>query len=483
MDTPRLLRRLRSPRLLIPLALVVAACAVNPATGRRELSLVSEGQEIAMGQDADPQIVAQMGLYPDSSVQRYVRQLGLALAARSERPELPWTFRVLDDPTVNAFALPGGFVYVTRGILTHLTSEAQLAGILGHEIAHVTARHSASQMSRAQLAQIGLGVGMILSDEVRRFGDVAQQAMGLLFLRFGRDDELEADEFGLRYMTRLGYDPGEMAAVMRMLDQNSQLAEGSGRVPEWLSTHPDPGNRVERIHQHIAANPTYGQATKVERVALMARLDGMTFGANPREGFVEEGVFHHPDLAFRMGVPAGWQIMNGKQAVQMAPEDGSAILELTLSPEAPQDAARAFAAQEGVEAGAARSATINGLGAVVLPFQAQTQDGILAGEMTWILHGGNTYQLMSLSTESGWNSVAPTLRSAVGSFARETDPEILARQPLEVEVRTLSAPTSLAAFLRQNPSEVPERIVAVINQVEVGGSLPAGPAKQVVRRR
>ncbi|HSG49207.1 MAG TPA: M48 family metalloprotease, partial [Longimicrobiales bacterium] len=360
---------------------------------------------------------------------------------------------------------------------------AQLAGVLGHEIAHVTARHSASRMSRAQLAQIGLGVGMIISEDVRRFGDVAQQAMGLLFLSFGRDDELEADEFGLRYMTRLGYDPDEMAAVMRMLDENSQLAGGSGRVPEWLSTHPDPGNRVERINQHIAANPTYGEAEKVERRAMAARLDGMMFGSNPREGFVEEGVFHHPDLAFRLQVPPGWQIMNGKQAVQMAPEDGSAILELRLSEDAPQDAARTFASQEGVTAGMSRSATINGLEAVVLPFQAQAQNGNLAGEMTWIRHGGNTYALMALSTAGGWTAAAPTLRGAVGSFARETDPEVLATSPLEVEVRTLTGATPLATFLRQNPSEVSERIVAVINQVEVGGSLPAGPAKQVVRRR
>ncbi|MDT8340172.1 MAG: M48 family metallopeptidase, partial [Longimicrobiales bacterium] len=285
--TPRILPSLR---VFAPLlALVLAACAVNPATGRRELSLVSESQEIAMGREADPQIVAEMGLHPDSAVQRYVRDLGMALAARSERPDLPWTFRVLDDPTVNAFALPGGFVYVTRGILTHLTSEAQLAGVLGHEIAHVTARHGASRMSRAQLAQIGLGVGMIVSPEVRRFGDVAQQAVGLLFLSFGREDELQADEFGLRYMTRMGYDPDEMAGVMRMLDQNSQLSAGSGRIPEWLSTHPDPGNRVERIHEHIAANPPYLEARRVEQDALMAQLDGMMFGPNPREGFVREG--------------------------------------------------------------------------------------------------------------------------------------------------------------------------------------------------
>jgi len=483
MDTTRILSRLRSPRLLLFLAVVVAACAVNPATGRRELSLVSESQEISMGRDADPDIVAEMGLYPDSSVQRYVRELGLSLAARSERPDLPWTFRVLDDPTVNAFALPGGFVYVTRGILTHLNSEAQLAGVLGHEIGHVTARHSASRMSRAQLAQIGLGVGMIFSEGVRRFGDVAQQAMGLLFLRFGRDDELEADELGLRYMTRLGYDPDEMAGVMRMLDQNSQLAGGSGRIPEWLSTHPDPGNRVERIRGQIAANPAWAQGGTVERSALMARLEGMMFGSNPREGFVKGGVFHHPDLAFRIQVPTGWQLLNGKSAVQMAPEDGTAVLELRLTDETPQNAARTFAAREGITAGVSRAVTINQLDAVALPFQAATDNGNLAGEMTWIRYDGNTYALMALSTAAGWSAAAPGLRGAVNSFEREADAEILATPPMEVDVRELAAPTPLASFLRDNPSVVSDEVVAVINQVEVGATLPRGPAKQVVRRR
>jgi predicted Zn-dependent protease len=485
MDIQTLISRFRSRRSLLlvtALAVTVAACAVNPATGRREFSLVSEGQEISMGRDADPEIVAEMGLYPDSAVQEYVRNMGMRLAAESERPDLPWTFRVLDDPTVNAFALPGGFVYVTRGILTHLNSEAQLAGVLGHEIGHVTARHGASRMSRSQLAQIGLAAGMIFSEEVRRFGGVAQQAMGLLFLRFGRGDELEADELGLRYMTRLGYDPAEMAGVMRMLDDNSQLSEGSGRVPEWLSTHPDPGNRVTRINERIAQSPEWGSASRVDRSALMARLDGMTFGPNPREGFLREGIFHHPDLAFRFQIPSGWGLYNGKAAVQVAPEDGSAVLELKLAQVPPDESARAFAAQEGVTPGTSRATTINDLEAVVLPFRAAAQDGTLQGEMTWISHDGNTYALMALSTEAGWDGAAPALRGAVGSFAPETDPEILEAEPLRVQVRTLQSATPLGSFLRQYPSGVEERIVAVINQVEPDGTLPSGPAKQVVRR-
>src|SRR5205823_13800609 len=188
---------------LVPL--VAAACAANPATGARQIMLVSESQEIAMGRDYDRQIVASIGLYPDSALQRYIQQFGMRLAATSERPNLPWTFRVVDDPVVNAFALPGGFIYVTRGILAHLNSEAELAGVVGHGIGHGTARHSASQMSKQQLAQIGLAVGSIASPEFGRYAGVASAGLGVLFLKFSRDDESQADHLGLRYMRRAAY--------------------------------------------------------------------------------------------------------------------------------------------------------------------------------------------------------------------------------------------------------------------------------------
>jgi predicted Zn-dependent protease len=180
--------------------IALAGCAVNPATGSRELSLVSESQEIQMGREADPAITAQMGgLYADSSLQRFVRQVGLSMSATSERPTLPWSFKLLDDNLINAFALPGGFIYITRGILGYMNSEAELAAVLGHEIGHVTARHSASQITRAQLATIGLGVGSIFSETVRDFGGVASTGLQLLFLKYGRDDERQADELGFRY--------------------------------------------------------------------------------------------------------------------------------------------------------------------------------------------------------------------------------------------------------------------------------------------
>ena len=188
-----------------------------------------------MGREYDPQVVSQMGLYPDSALQQYVSSLGMEMARASERPNLPWSFRVLDDPLVNAFAVPGGFIYITRGILAHMDSEAELAGILGHEIGHVTARHSVNQMSRQQLAQLGLGVGMILRPELQQFGDLAGAGLGLLFLKYGRDDEYESDDLGVRYMRRAGYNPRELASVFRT------LAALSPRPTAIGVGHPDAG--------------------------------------------------------------------------------------------------------------------------------------------------------------------------------------------------------------------------------------------------
>ena len=165
---------------LMLIAGTLAGCARNPATGQNELMLVSESQEIQMGQQYDQAVIAAIGLYEDPALQTYVQELGSRLAAVSERPRLPWTFRVVDDPAVNAFALPGGFIYVTRGLLAYLDNEAQLVGVLGHEIGHVTARHSAQQYTRSMGASIGVLVGSIFVPEVRPFTDLAQSGLGVL---------------------------------------------------------------------------------------------------------------------------------------------------------------------------------------------------------------------------------------------------------------------------------------------------------------
>ncbi len=474
-------------RLLLGVTLVIAAtlaaCAVNPATGSRELSLVSESQEIAMGRQSDPGIVAQYGLHPDSALQRYVRDLGLRLAAVSERPDLPWTFRVLDDASINAFALPGGFIYVTRGILAHMTSEAQLAGVLGHEIGHVTARHSANQMSRAQLAQVGLVAGMIFSETVRDNAGLANAGLGLTFLKFGRDDENQADELGIRYMTREGYDPRELAGVMEMLDRSSSLGQPEGRAPEWLSTHPFPENRVENILAQVERGDLVPPAAIVRRTAFLRQIDNTVFGVDPREGYLDGGTFYHPELAFQFSPPSGWQFQNGKTAVLMGPAENDALIQFTLESEEPLAAARAFAGQQGVTSSAPQQTTINGHPSAFLDFRAQTEQGEVAGRAHWIRQDGRTYHFLGYAPAQRWNARSGAYASTVNSFATVTDSDVLNVQPARLNLVELAGAEPMSTFLERYPSSIEDQRVAIINQVRLDGVLPEGLAKRVVGGR
>ena len=220
--------------LLTSALLTATGCAVNPATGQRQFMLVSESEEIEMGREADGPITESLGLYESEALQATVRDLGNEMASRSERPALPWSFKLVDDPMVNAFALPGGFIFITRGIMASLNSEAELAGVIGHEIGHVTARHSASQMSRQQFQQIGLGVGSILSSDVASVAGVLSAGLGLLNLRYSRGDESQSDELGVRYMSRAGYDPNALVGVFQTL----ALAGGGGGGRSRVGDHP-----------------------------------------------------------------------------------------------------------------------------------------------------------------------------------------------------------------------------------------------------
>ena len=327
------MRHGRLPVISIALLALVVACATNPVTGKRELSLMSESQEISIGQENHPQILAEMGEYNDANLQRYVRDLGQRLAKTSERPALPWTFTVVDQPVVNAFAVPGGFIYITRGILAYLDNEAQLAGVLGHEIGHVTARHSAQQYSRTVLGQVGLlGLGIFVP-AARPFGDVGAQALGLLFLKYGRDDELQADSLGARYEATNGWDPRAVPGFLSVL---ARMREGSEKgIPNWLSTHPDPASRVQEV-QPIVQQLVAGKSDfRVARDEYLQRVDGIIFGDNPEQGIVRGTSFLHPPLRFRVDYPQGWQIQNtARQVAAKAPDaDVFMILQLIEKPQ------------------------------------------------------------------------------------------------------------------------------------------------------
>ena len=284
------------------LFLVFLSCAINPVTGKKELMLVSTDQELAIGKETDQQVTNQYGIYPDKKLQAYLTSIGQKMAPYTHRPDLPYSFKVVDSDVINAFAVPGGYVYFTRGIFAYLNDEAELAGVLGHEMGHINARHSAKQMSRAQITQFGLGIGAILSETVRKYAGIADAGVQLMFLKFSRDNERQADDLGVEYSSKVGYDAGRMAEFFHTLDR-MRPQDGTG-LPGWLSTHPDPKNRFTDVKKDAETWQQKYPAKKfvVNRNIYLRKIDGLVFGPDPRQGFVENSIFYHPALKFQFPV-------------------------------------------------------------------------------------------------------------------------------------------------------------------------------------
>ena len=357
--------------------ILIAACTVNPITGKKEFTLMSKQQELALGQQSDPGIVASFGLYQDEKLQAFINEKGTAMGKISHRPDLEYKFKILDSPVVNAFAVPGGYVYFTRGIMAHFNNEAEFAGVLGHEIGHITARHSAKQYTKATLAQIGLIAGVVFSPEFRQYADVASQGLQLLFLKFGRDNESQSDELGVQYSTKIGYDAQHMANFFNTLDRLS--GDQSERLPTFLSTHPDPADRNQKVGELAKEwKAKVGSSNyKVNRDSYLRMIDGIVYGDDPRQGYVENDQFYHPELKFQYSVPRGWKTVNSPQQVQMAPSDGKAMIILTLGQgKTLKEAAQKFLTDNKLTLVESQNTTVNGLNALAiisdqLPEQSQ----------------------------------------------------------------------------------------------------------------
>jgi predicted Zn-dependent protease len=452
--------------LLASLIAGPTACARNPVTGKREIALVSESQEIQMGQQYAQQIVKSMGVYDDKKVQDYVSHLGMTLAAKSERPQLPWAFYVMDDPTVNAFALPGGSIFVTRGILTHMNDEAELVGVLGHEIGHVTARHSVQQMTRQQIAQVGLGVGSILSSQVAQYAGLASQGLGVLFLKYGRDAESQSDLLGFKYMVREGYDPHAMADMFTTLQRVSRL-EGGGDIPEWESTHPDPGNRIEATNKRIDTLSVPTSKLRLAREEYLPIIAGMTYGEDPRQGYIEGNTFYHAGLRFKLDLPTGWQAQNTPEALAAVSPQQDAMFQLTAPGRGtPDEAAKQFFGQEGIKSADVSSSPVNGNAAVSGLFEAQTEEGAVQGVVAFVKYGDLTYRLLGYTPAGKLQAYEKTFRSSIASFAELKDKARLDVTPWQVELVKVDREMTVTEFNKQHPSTIPVERVAVVNGLD-----------------
>ncbi|QQR98275.1 MAG: M48 family metalloprotease [Sphingobacteriales bacterium] len=478
---------------------VILSCAVNPVTGKKQINFMSESQEIATGKESDPAIIAQFSLYPNDTFQKFINQKGQEMVKVSHRPDLPFQFRLLDSDVLNAFAVPGGYVYFTRGIMAYFNNEAQFAGVLGHEIGHVTARHSAQQYTKQMLSQVALVGGMIFSEKLRGMSEQAMQGMQLLFLKFSRDDETESDKLGVNYSSSIGYDAKEMADFFNTLGRASGGEEG--RVPEFMSTHPDPGNRYVNVKNLAAEWQKQKGVTnlKVNRNEYLKMIDGLVYGEDPRQGYLDKttNIFYQPEMKFQYPIPKGWQYQNSPTQVQAGSADGNAMLTLTLSSQKTLQAA----ADEIIKGYQLKlltqgtSTKINGLDAYHFISQygeAQTtqqttstqQQQVLAVHTTLISFNNNIYVFLGLTDMKLYDQYKASFVSATNGFKQITDAKKIDVSPERIKIVQTNAQYTLAQILSQQdmPTARHEEL-AILNGMNTTTVVPAGTLIKVLTRK
>jgi predicted Zn-dependent protease len=474
-------------RLLLALVLLswLTTCAINPVTGKRELMLLSETDEINLGKESDQGIVQTYGVYPDQELSAYINSIGQSMVKISHRPNLVYEFKIMDSPVINAFAVPGGYVYITRGILAYINSEAELAGVVGHEIGHITARHSAEQYTRAQLAQLGLGVGAALSKEIAQYAGLASQGIGLLFLKFSRDNERQADDLGVQYSTRVGYDAREMANLFKVLDR--MQSQSGGGLPDWLSTHPNPADRVTTVQKNAdKLQKSQGLTNlKIRRDEYLNKLPGLVYGEDPRQGYLENNVFYHPTLKFSFPVPTGWKINNTPSQVQMAtPDEKAAVLFSLASEKDPQSAASQFVTKYQAQVLSQNNVKVNNLNAVKLVTLLAGQTQPLQVVSYFIAKDGQVYVFHGFAAQAEFNQYQNALQVSMQGFAQLNDLRKINVKPDRLQIKpVVSAMTLQQALKNYGVADKDLNEHALINGLELSSNLPANSLIKIIERR
>jgi predicted Zn-dependent protease len=456
--------------LFAVLVIAGAACATNPVSGKKQMSLLSEAEELAIGQQQDVEIRREMGVYDDPDLQRYVNDIGQQLARVSHRPNLPWSFTIVDNAAINAFALPGGYIYLTRGILAYLDDEAQLAGVLGHEIGHVTARHAAQAYTRQAQAGIGLAILSIFVPGTAPFTDLGAAGLSVLFLRHGREAEIEADRLGVEYGSGAGFDPAGVPRFLSTLARVNALSERG--VPNWLSTHPDPGSRV------VKAEPVAGKfgsdaAKAVNRDQYLDRIRGLVFGDRIEDGVVRGNEFLHPLLRLGVTFPEGWELTNIPEAV-MAQEPGTnhfMVLQEVEGPRAGTIAEMAVASMQrsGYTVVDGRLERVNGNEAHIGLYRGNAKDvGKVVMRAAHIAIGRQLYVIAGFAPETEFEQVDKEIAPSLQTFRQLSAAEASRIRPNRIDfhvVRSGDSWQSIAA--REGRSFVNAATLAIMNDREI----------------
>ena len=464
------------------LILRVISCAVNPVTGKREFMLISEQEEISLGAETDKQIRSQYGVYQDPLLEEYVHNLGMVLAPHTHRPNLTYHFAVLDTPVVNAFAVPGGYIYVTRGVLAMMNSEAELAVVLGHELGHVNARHSVRRLSTMLLVQAGLAVGSALSETFAKVSGAAGIGIQLLFLKFSRNDERQADQLGVDYSRKGSYHPGKMIDFFSTLQSMGDLSGGHSLLG-FLSTHPLTSERIRNTEAMII--PADNQLL-VRQSDYFNHINNLVYGEDPRQGYVEGNAFYHPLLQFYFTFPPNWKLQNTPSRVVLATESGDAAV--VLQAEKSSEDLKAYADKkianlEGKELLDEQSLTINGMSS----FQSllnitQEEEKNLRTRMSFIKYSGNIITFTALSTEDDFHKYDPQFKSLVGSFKQLTDRKYIDRKPKRISLVKANGKQSLLDIFRS--AGIKEDLwlrFAIMNSMELDQIPTKGQTIKIIR--
>lgn len=479
MRSTRLLRR----AIALSLLLAVTACATNPVTGRQDLVFMSPERETAIGRQEAQKVEQQIGLVRDPALVRYVDQIGQRMAALSPRRDVAYQFAIADMPEANAFALPGGWIYVSRGLLALANSEDELAGVIGHEIGHVAARHAAQREARATgvglLSILGtIAAGVVAGGPGAQMASQLGQVAGAgLIASYGRDQEREADVVGQKLSASGGWDPEGLADFLQTLEREDVVRTGAKRQPSFLDSHPLPGERAVVARERAPELPRAAAARIAKgKAAFLKRIEGILVGPNPEEGVFREEHFLHPVLGFAMTFPQRWETQNTKSAVgAIAPSrDAMILLELQGPPGDPRAAAQRWVQQQPVrvvQSGPARVGSWNAYRALV---EAQSQQGSVAADVTWISHPSGTFRLTGVAPANRYRAAQPLFQRVTSSFRPLSAADREAARPLRLRVAKAQAGETLFDVGRRTGNRWSPKQTAVANAIGPETPLPAG---------
>ncbi len=492
---PRTRRRrsaLRGLALAAALAFAAAGCATNPVTGKSDFVMLSESQEIEMGREADPEIRREFGVYDDPALSAYVQRVGAELAAKSHRTDLVYRFTVLDSPDVNAFALPGGYIYITRGLLAYLNSEAELAAVLGHEIGHVTARHSVRQISAAQAAGVGYTIGAIFLPELRT--QSAQQlfdVLGTSLIRgYGRSHELEADRLGAEYLARTAYDPDAMIEVIAVLKNQelaeTQIASAEGREPRvyhgLFATHPSNDQRLQEV---VGEARKYAVAERRVGVdAYLQRIDGMLFGDSPSQGIRRGNRFYHEGLDLTLTFAEGWRLENFPNRLEASSPDNQARMWVFVEDRnrriSPAEFIRDRIGLRSLAAG--RELDVGGLEAYTGIGRVNTPFGRRDSRVTVVYYHDKAYIFLGTTRSGPIGAYDRDFLSAAQSFAPLAESDRRYARGLRLGVVTAEPGDNIAGLIARSVQvNYPEMQLRLINDLYPRGEPRAGQKLKIIQ--